>query len=397
MSLYPNPERIGARQQHPELIPDVSNGDKIRFLESRFKEFYSKKGYEEVPPVSIYSGVDKSVNFIGSTISALKPLLDTGIPETGVFMNQPCLRTQNMRVFYDDEASIQYNSYFHTSAMLIPGHKLEEATHDAIEYLGSFPDDTEDRLVVRLSSQHQDLAAAVVNSGFTGDIKFDERDDDYYKWVFGKAGWTGRGITLAIKTQDRSQYRDIGNVVVMEKDGQPLAVEWGYGSETLLSRINDHEQPLESSVVSDVIQFKPGLSAKLSDALAATLEMYRSGVTPADKGGRFILKEYIRGVSYLRRKLGVDIDELVSSGTLYLEAAGYESEDVRSSVSSFRSWLEAYETRVESFTNAVSRYALASSSLLSKGNVDIEDLRRKNGVNSTEGYKIIDSIRKGAL
>lgn len=118
MSLYPNPERIGTRQ-HSEFITDVSNGDKIRSLESRFKEFYSKKGYEEVPPVSIYSGVDKSVNFIGSTISVLKPLLDTGIPETGVFMNQPCLRTQNMRVFYDDEASIEYNSYFHTSAMKI--------------------------------------------------------------------------------------------------------------------------------------------------------------------------------------------------------------------------------------------------------------------------------------
>lgn len=367
----------------------------IQSIEKLFSDHYSQAGYEEVLPVSINSGIDRTVNFVGSTISVLKPLFHEGVPASGVFMNQPCLRTQNMRIFYNDDIDIEYNSYFNTSAVLTPPNELNSTTHHAIDFISKLPENTLDRLVVRVSSDDIDLIEAIRLSKFEGQIEIDGREDSYYHWGYGDEGVFGRGLTLSVISPSDGQYRDIGNIVMMEKNGTPTAVEWGYGSETLLSRINDTTQPLESSVISDSFPYEQGSRAKFSDALAATIEMYCAGVTPADKGGRFILKEYLRGLSYLRRKTEVSADDLYQYGLLYMRSRGYDSETESYTMNAIYTWIESYDKRVERFASVAGRYILNASSDAVKDDDYLDTLRQRQGVHIKESQNIISSFING--
>ena len=369
-----------------------NNLDQIQSLERLFKNHYTQAGYKEVLPVSINSGIDKSVNFVGSTISVLKPLFHEGVPAPGVYMNQPCLRTQNMQIFYNDDANIEYNSYFNTSAVLAPPEELDSVTRNAIEFISKLPEDTLDRLVVRAASDDEDLLGAIHASGFKGYIEIDGREDAYYHWKYGDPGVSGRGLTLAVTSRNDEHYRDIGNIVVMEKNGMPAAVEWGYGSETFLSRVNDTVQPLESSTISDSFPYEHGLKAKLSDALAATIEMYCAGVTPADKGGRFILKEYLRGLSYLKRRTGLDTDELHQYGILYMHSRDYDTQTELRVMTAIQVWIESYEERVERFANIAGRYVLNSEGYVTSSDTHVDALRQKQGIHIKESQKIIKAL-----
>ena len=49
-----------------------NNTDYLDFVESKFSECFSKKGYFQENPVEITSQVDPTIDFIGSKISPLK-------------------------------------------------------------------------------------------------------------------------------------------------------------------------------------------------------------------------------------------------------------------------------------------------------------------------------------
>lgn len=297
----------------PSFILDYNSA-----LEEYFTNFYTKRGYVEHNPEPVQSRIDDSVLFIGSSINVLKPMLNSGIPKNGVFINQPCLRTQNQRIFYNDNEEFEYNSYFHTSSVLAPIESINKVTLDAVDFVKNIPEVNDSRMLIKVSSRDIDLIESIKSVGLANRMEIDTADLDYYDWTYGKEGMNGRGLTIAIKN-NAGDYRDIGNIIVIEEDGSPTAVEWGYGTETMLSRIYSLEQPLEASQVSSVIPYESGMKAKFADTFCATIEMYRANVKPGKSGQSFILKDYIKGLSYLRRKLDLPMDLIKEYTHKYIE------------------------------------------------------------------------------
>jgi hypothetical protein len=117
---------------------------------------------------------------------------------------------------------------------------------------------------------------------------------------------SGRGITFAIRGEGKS-FGDIGNVVALEKGGKTIGYEFGFGVETILSRIYGLTRPIEASSVSEVIPFREGGQEKIADLLSATTVMYQNGVEPGNGKERFILKSHLKAVSYWQRKLNIDL------------------------------------------------------------------------------------------
>jgi len=76
------------------LTPSIEMPDLSKFVCNSFNETLQNNSVNYVDSVKISSGIDHSVRLIGSHISVLKPyFLEGVIPERGLYMIQPCIRT----------------------------------------------------------------------------------------------------------------------------------------------------------------------------------------------------------------------------------------------------------------------------------------------------------------
>lgn len=334
--------------------PERSNADKLHSIKSAFANFYDTHNYQRVTPTSIIPSTDSSVVYVGATISVLKPLLGEDLPASGVHLAQPCLRTQNKSIFYDDSENIEYNSFFHNCGTLSPPDDLGNVTGLAVEFLENLPGMNIDRLLVRVSSRDDDLIQSITATGKYIPIDLDSRPPSYYRWTYGEDGINGRGLTFAIQHTDDGAYRDIGNVIVMSKDSVPLAVEWGFGIETLLSRINNQSLPLEASIISDVLTYDPNneVQAKYSDTLAAVCEMYKAGVQPGKSGSAYLLKDYLKGLSYLGRRLRLTREDSITAASTYMTITDNDLSRERM-IENMSTWLERHDQRIAKLLDRV--------------------------------------------
>lgn len=75
-----------------------NNTDYLDFVESKFSECFSKKGYFHENPVEITSQVDPTIDFIGSKISPLKKyIISDNIPEQGIYLIQNSMKLKSLQ------------------------------------------------------------------------------------------------------------------------------------------------------------------------------------------------------------------------------------------------------------------------------------------------------------
>ena len=317
--------------------------------ESYLKNFVTA-GYEKIQPVDIASSYDKSTIFIGSSISTFKPMLeDYKIPECGAVVVQPCMRTQNKKNLYNDEVVPEYNSYFNIIGGIAPLNKTEDVCNHFTDYLRNDLNIDPSCLTIKINRDDMDLLQGVSN---LGDIKIEmnTREPKYYRWIYGMEGISGRGLTYSVKNFNSGTNGDIGNIIIMDKGGKSVAVQWGFGVETILSRVFGKKYPIESSLIGQACFPKFETLIKFQDTLASVLEMFISKVKPGVHSAGCEQRDYLKGLSYLRRKFDITLEDVQECANKYLKLKGIIDQGA---VEEMITYIVQHEKKVAQFSEIV--------------------------------------------
>ncbi|MFA4853330.1 MAG: hypothetical protein WC599_12500 [Bacteroidales bacterium] len=274
-----------------------------------FSSTFGGYGLMEHNQSSIISDIDKSTFFVGSTISVFKPtVIEKKIPGKGYFLIQKCLRTQNASILKNDEKFPEWSSYFTSIGTISPPGQLKEISNCIWKFFTDELKIDKERLLVRVSSHDIDMMNVWNNIG--AKLEIDTREINYYRHHYGLQNVIGRNINFAIK-QNNLEFKDVGNLIIIENKSGQLGVELAFGVGTLLSRIYQLPHPINASLVSKIVPHKNKYSIKFADALSVVVVLSRQGIRPtaSENRGR-ILRKYLQSLSYFRTKLDYSVDEI---------------------------------------------------------------------------------------
>ena len=264
-------------------------------LEKHFAQSCLQAGFEARKAVPVYPSVDRTTLFIGSTISAFKELLrsdESQVP--AVYAIQPCLRTQNTGSILS-ESDPEYLSYFTMLGAMCSVQDFDaKVVLDILEYYSPLTG----RLMVRTS---KDLYGAMWEDMYTmaPQVEYDTRPSSYYHWGYGEADLSGEGATLAFR-QSSGEYLDVGNILLVRRNNEPVAVEFGFGVETLAARATSQTSPFSCSPLYKRLGL--GLSnfeKKIGDALISAYVMSVHGVPLKGSKQTAVLRKTFRHVCFL--------------------------------------------------------------------------------------------------
>lgn len=279
-----------------------------------FTAHFGSKHYTEVTAVDISSRVDKSVDLIGSHISVLKRYLDEeSVPATGLNIIQPCIRTHGLSLLLDDDKQPPWGTFFRNLGVLIHPSRAEDALWDGLAYLHDCVGLSKDLLTIRVSTQDPDLHAfARIQEAEGFRVECDGMPISYYRHTLGMDRVSGRNFNYAVERD--GQFFDLGNFIIIERDGRPIGIEIGLGNTSLLKAKLDLDhvclaEPLEVDC-SEVPEVKP----KLFDAVIAATHLLSEGVKPSSiKSCNRTLRTLLKGVSHLANKAQIDALEITSA------------------------------------------------------------------------------------
>lgn len=280
------------------LNPKVAAIDKIYerpgAIGDAFREYYERHGYDFMPGQPAYPSPDDTVMFVGAQISLWKPLIDDiargNVP--ALITPQDCIRVQNRDIFYTDE-DMRFCSYFRIQGAIARAGEFTNMISSAVDFVNSIGVDRE-RIVIKVAEDQAHMVQTDV------DMLVQSEDDAYYSWTYGEDHLTGRGVTLALRNEKTGGLHDIGNVITISRDGEPLVAEWGFGEETLLTAIHSEGPPvLYSDLPDDLInKLNNHNSYKYADALMTAVAIFGLGVQPGARGEGAVLDDYIRAAAF---------------------------------------------------------------------------------------------------
>lgn len=291
------------RSESAKVIQNIIDG---------FKKYYYALGYKEESPVSISSGVDSSVRFIGSHISVLKPyLVQGGVPDPGIFIVQNCIRTQNLRRILDNSHLPRWGSFFPSLGVISPANCLNKSVMEALRLMTDVFKIKNDLIIARVSSEDTDLFDSVNEYFMPKNIQVDTMPINYYRHKLGVPELRGRNFNFALKNCDDEEYSDVGNIIILERDNIPVAIELALGSTTIIKQIYGLPHVLDCHSIVGLKNTKEPFGRKLEDCILTSLYLYNEGLRPGGTDNRKrLLKKYLLGIQYFRNKLGLTYENL---------------------------------------------------------------------------------------
>lgn len=273
-----------------------------------FKKYYQGLGYQEEPPVPISSGVDPTVRFVGSHISVLKPhLFPGGIPQPGIFLVQNCIRTQNLKRLYDDSYFPRWGSFFPSLGTISPPDGLDRVVTEAMGLLTEVFKIDKDFIIARVTKEDSDLFSSATKVFEPNKLEIDTMPINYYRHKLGVPELKGRNFNFALKNCDNNEFADIGNAIVLERDGSPVAVELALGSTTIIKQIFGLGHVLDCHSIVGLEEKEQPFGIKLTDCLITSLYLYRENLRSGGTDNRRrILRKYLEGIRYFEKKLNVN-------------------------------------------------------------------------------------------
>ncbi|MCL2468915.1 MAG: alanine--tRNA ligase-related protein [Alphaproteobacteria bacterium] len=267
-----------------------------------FRMHFQNAAMAEIPPGNLIPETDKTVLFTGSTISTLKPLLmEETIPPQGIFMIQQCLRTQNAVSIQDESFTPCWSSAFISTGTLSHYKDLDKISALFWSFLTQRLELDQSKIRVHITNTDSDIAHYWKAAGLEQHLVFDTKNPVYYTHKYGIDGVRGRNCNIAIQDPYSNEYKDIGNIIVIETDKKKLAVEMAYGVETAISRILGFPTPIHAAPMAEFLPTHTSAELKITDALAASVLILNAGIKPVATGGRGrMLRRYLQGIAELQ-------------------------------------------------------------------------------------------------
>lgn len=345
------------------------------FMQQLFLTFYSEQGYQIVPPESLLPHEDTSVIFTGATITALKRQLQEGIRPPGYCLVQKCLRVKRLEQMYDLSVYPDWTHYFTMCGILAAPDRREEVIEEAYQLLTQRLGLMPENVLILASSQDRDLFGPLSIRGIT--VQEDTESLTYYRWTYGMPNIYGRGITFLLRHDGQDAYRELGNIISVEdSDGKVKAYEFGFGLESLLSKMHGHKKPIEVSMISAVVPYREGPQETFLDTLVAAVVIYHHDVEPGRGKGKHILKKLVKGLSYIRRKMGISIEQIRDQGNLFERA---EFGETNGSGDRLSAGIAEYENRLIKYIDYAKNQVHAHRLRGQMGQYLVDKLKREGG------------------
>lgn len=309
----------------------------IENLKKDYINFFSEVGYQQNKEVKISSGIDKSVVFVGSTISILKPkLLNDDIDNPGDFLIQRAIRTRGLKRIDIPEKN-EWSSYFDASGILVPYANLEKLVYDTIEFLNKIIGFDYENIMIRISSDDLDLIKSLRNINDKVLIEFDSKPQNYYKHKYGlqDMGIYGRNFNIAIRNVKDNKYKDIGNIIVIESNEKKYGAECAIGLNSILMRKLELDTSIEASSVVDIYNVVSPEDFKFADCLSVVSNLaYENVSSLSDRSPNYLYRKYLRHLFQWGDIMGISNDRIFEmiKDYILLEYGDYEENIINSNV-----------------------------------------------------------------
>lgn len=293
---------------------------------ARFSRFFGKLGWHEIVAEPILPSSDSTLIFTNSAVVSFKPFLrgENVIQPPGHFVAQPCIRVQNLSRIDGGELYSDRLLSFRMVGLLVGVDGVIELVKVIKRYLSN--EGFSEGVRLRVSSRDADLLESVLESDF--ELVLDDCSIEYYTWSFGDAALTGRGATFALPHQVDG-YRDIGNLIAFERQGQLIGYGFGVGVEVTMSC--QEERWWIGDFLPACAAMQPTSNAERSflDLLNLTSELIVGGVAPGARGARHVAREAARRLSLAGESAGFDDAAVVALLEVDLLTRGVSDESAR--------------------------------------------------------------------
>ncbi|MFA6754348.1 MAG: alanine--tRNA ligase-related protein [Candidatus Dojkabacteria bacterium] len=325
-------------------------------FESRFRDYFSNKGYNEVPPLPLLSEKDKSVIYTGSTISPMKKLLLDGDfvdSSPGFFVAQECIRTGAKDKMFDKNWLPYGQIYFNMISTLSKPGRFKEVFDEALEFTCNEVGLEKSRIKILSSRSIPNMSSLEAYSNIA--VEYDSDPDGFYEWEYGIDGIYGTGLTIAVYNKEIENWMEVGNIIsICDETGKELGVEFGYGYEYFLAAVLQRQNPLELSKIFDFFDYEVGNKLRYYYNLEAVANMKAAG----SEIGRFksghIFKTYLKSLLYNGEIVQKDTDTIISEISRYL----HEIKDLEIDLSAERAFLEEHTIKKSNFKGIIRRSVL---------------------------------------
>lgn len=296
--------------------------EKLTLIQNEYTTFLREKGYNENKPVKITSGVDKSVVLVGSTISVLKPkLLNNSIHKNGEFLFQRAIRTQPLKVMTVNQTS-EWSSYFDATGLLVPQNLGEKLVYDVLFFLINKLNLSKDDIMIRINCNDTDLMRIVKNVSDMCNVEMNTREEKYYKHRYGldEYGIYGRNFNIVLKDKKACEYKDIGNIIIIENQNKKFGIECAIGLNALLMRMEGLKTSIEASSISDIVKLKSPTQHKFADCLSVVSHLAYENVEGLKKRNPiYLYRKYLKYLEYWSEELNLKREDVIAMIKNYLK------------------------------------------------------------------------------
>lgn len=292
---------------------NISPREKMSILIKLFLEFYHSKNYFEHEQIKISTGLDPTVQFIGSHISVYKKyLISKKIPITGYYMMQKCVRTQNLKnCLRKDNIPFKYSSYFYSLGVLAPTVRLEKVCSEFFEFLNTKLKINLENIKIRISSRNKPLIQACIQAGMQNNLEIDTKPELYYIHKLGMVDYIGNSFNIAIWDKKLEYFSDVGNIILIKHKNEPIAIEVAFGAGIMTKTLLGLDHVLDCYELEGLTNKDPAVRIKFEDTLITCMALYEDGLRPKKYPTKNrTLGTYVKLLSYFRRKTNVSITEL---------------------------------------------------------------------------------------
>lgn len=295
--------------------------DYLNFVELKFNECFSDKGYKQDKPVPITSKIDNTVDFVGSKISSLKHyLLDDNIPNEGVSVIQNCMKLRALKHLRDD-TSLTFGSCYRGMGT-ITKYDLVRIVNDTFDYLlnekylGINPED----IRIRINLNDSDLNDAIEKIDSRIIREYNTEDNASYQHIYGIENVTGRNFNIAIRKGQTDDFFDCAAIIVMENDLEKLAIDMGIGNSSLSMCYFNTDNTVASSRIADIISIDSMEKMKFADSIVAVSTLlYENILENSSKHFRKKFRQYLHMLLYWKEKFNISDYDILDYINKFLE------------------------------------------------------------------------------
>lgn len=301
--------------EHEKYLNEVRNNkNETKTKESTARAFldhFSELGFSSIKNDDL-SIEDTTLFFANSTMCRFKKEIKSeNIPESGIVLDQLCLRSKNISKYFDDKKDLLSPTLFRMIGTITNKEKGGLLYKNTILFLKKHLNIKDTDLIVKTSEIIPKELDNIFRNHPNINILYDTENKEYYKWKYGGKDFYGIGATFCVVNK-KGEKHDIGEIIAFIKDSNIIGYETAFGLERLLSIVNDKNYYHYYDIMRCTEYKEDNLYKKVLGAITCACELINQNIKLGSKGKEYVLKKYVQAILYLNTKIkNFNLDELL--------------------------------------------------------------------------------------